>query len=237
MRSGDTVSAVSQADLDAFVRHHDDVPEPPPAPLVAALSELRGSDDPAVVFARLATACVPEFADACQVELADGAEPSFRVTRPDRAGAEPPAGPRQLLVTPFKVACRSGYSCYGGLVTHWWVSRAPAESDAVIADLLVKHAIALVDRERVMAELGRAEDRAASLALDAVSGRVISLATGIVMHQRGVPADQAEGVLRRAATAAGTGLAVLAASVVRSGSLTCAVSEARRLPGDGRPRR
>jgi ANTAR domain len=243
MRSGDTVPAVAQADLDAFARHHDDVPVVSPIRLIGALSMLRGSDDPAVTFARLATACVPGFADACQVELGDGAQPLFRVSFPDsrgdgpgRAHAESPASPHQPLLTPFQVGSRTGYPCYGGVVTHWWVSRAPADSDAVIADLMVKHAIALVDRERVLAELGRAEDRAASLALEAISGRAISLATGIVMHQQGLPADEAEGVLRQAAASTGTGLLVLAASVVRFGSLPGPVTN-HRPPGDGRPRR
>jgi hypothetical protein len=240
VRSGDAVPAVAQADLDAFFRHHDDVPAVRPSKLIGTLSLLLGSDDPAVTFARLATACVPEFADVCQVELGDGTQPLFRVRRPPgradgpdwaEAGA---AGPDQVLLTPFRVASRAGYPSYAGVVTHWWAGRAPAESDAVIADLMVKHAIALVDRERLMAAVGRAEDRAASLALEAISGRAVSLATGVVMHQQSLPPEEAEDVLRQAAVVSGTGLSGVAASVVRSGSL---VSRARWPGADGTPRR
>ena len=80
--SGGTASAVAEADLDAFFRHRDDVPIPGRAALISSLGRLRGSDDPVVTFAGLPRACVPEFADGCQVELSDGTQPLFRVTHP-----------------------------------------------------------------------------------------------------------------------------------------------------------
>jgi hypothetical protein len=213
------------ADLDAFFRHRQDVPTASSDMLLSSLSRLRGSDDPAVMFAGLARACVPDFADCCQVEISDGAEPSFRVTHPAgradgaRRTADHPASPDQMLLTPFRAVSRTGYSSYAGIVTHWWSSRAPSESDAAIADLMVKHVIAMVDHERLMAAVARAEDRAASLALEAISGRIVSLATGIVMHQNGLAPEEAEDVLRQSARTAGCGLAQVAANVVRSGSL------------------
>jgi hypothetical protein len=214
-----------RADLDAFFRHQGDAPAP--SELIGALAGLAGSDDPAVTFARLARACVPAFADACQVELGDGKDPLLRVRHPasptDGPGpaAAQPAGSNlhRVLVTPFRVASRTGYPSYAGVVTHWWASRAPAESDAAIADLMVKHAIALVDRERLLAAVAQAEERAANLALETISGRVIGLATGIVMHQRGLSQDDAEDVLRTAAAITGSSLSAAAVSVVHSGSL------------------
>ncbi len=124
-----------------------------------------------------------------------------------------------MLLTPFRVASRTGYPSYAGVVTHWWTGRTPSASDAAIADLIVKHLIALVDRERLMAAVAGAEDRAASLALEAISGRAVNLATGIVMHQKGLAPEAAEGLLRRSARMAGRSLAQVAASVVRSGEL------------------
>ena len=169
-----------------------------------------------------------------------------------------------MLLTPFQVASRTGYSSYAGVVTHWWTGRAPSESDAAIADLMVKHLIALVDHERLMAAVARAEDRAASLALEVISGRAVNLAIGILMHQTGLPPEDAEDLLRQSARTAGTGLAQMAASIVCSGALAesaashgrpapvvrdlvpvpadagqviAAVSPARRPANDGRPRR
>lgn len=131
-------------------------------------------------------------------------------------------------------------------------------------DLMVKHLIALVDHERVMAAVARAENQAASLALEAISGRTINLAIGIIMHQNGLRPDDAEELLRQSARTAGRDLAQVVASVVRSGALgdpaaspgrsgpgardlvlvradvghaMAAASPARRAAGDGRIRR
>ena len=219
--SGDTASTVAEADLDAFFRHRDDVPTAGCAALISSLGRIRGSDDPVVTFAGLPRVCVPEFADGCQVELSDGAEPLFRVTSADglEGTAARPVGPDQVLLTPFQVASRTGYPSYAGVVTQWWSGRTPSESDAVIADLMVKHLIALVDHERLMSAVARAENQGASLALEAISGRTINLATGIVMHQNGLAPDDAEDLLRQSARTAGMDLAQMAASVVRSGTL------------------
>jgi ANTAR domain-containing protein len=270
MTLGDTAPTMADADLDAFIRHRDDVPKACPAALISSLSHLRGSEDPVVTFAGLPMACVPEFADGCQVELADGAEPLFRVRHPvssvdgpERTAAHP-IGSDQMLLTPFQVVSRTGYLPYAGVVTHWWTGRVPSHGDAAIADLMVKYLIALVDHERLMAAVARAEDRAAALALEAISGRTINLAIGIVMSRNGLQPDDAEDLLRQSARTAGRGLAQMAASVVRSGALcdsaashgrpgpvvrdlvpvqvdagqvTAAVSPARRSASDGRLRR
>jgi hypothetical protein len=229
--SGDAAPAIAESNLDAFFRHRDDVPTACCAALISSLSELRGSDDPVVTFAGLPGACVPEFADGCQVELSDGAQPLFRVTHPVGPADGPgpatayPVGPDQVLATPFRVVSRTGYPSYAGVVTHWWTGRTPEESDALIAELMVRQLVALVDHERLTAAVARAEDRAASLALEAISGRTISLATGIVMHQDGLEADDAEDLLRQSAGRTGRSLHQVAASVVRGGSL-----EATRAP-------
>jgi hypothetical protein len=223
--SGSTAPIVAEADLDVFFRHRDDVPPACRATLTRSLSRLRGSDDPVVTFAGLPQACVPEFADGCQVELSDGTEPPFRARHPvsqaDGPGrtAAHHAGSDRMLLTPFRVVSRDGYPSYAGVVTHWWAGREPSEGDAAIADLMVKHLIALVDRERLMAAVARAEDRAASLALEAISCRTIDLATGIVMRQNGLVADDAEDLLRQSARMTGRSLAQVAAGVVRSGAL------------------
>jgi hypothetical protein len=224
MSSGDRASSTAEADLEAFLRQRDDVPSACRAALISSLSRLRGSDDPVVTFAGLPGACVPVFADGCQVELSDGTQPLFKIAHPAGSadGNEPDTASRaanQVVLTPFRVVSRTGYPSYAGVVTHWWTGRAPCDSDAAIADLMVKHLIALVDRERLMMAVGRAEDRAASLALQAISGRTVNLATGIVMHQCGLVAGDAEDLLRRSAKEARRSVPQLAANIVRSGSL------------------
>jgi hypothetical protein len=228
----------SAADLEAFLRHRDDVPATCRAGLISSLSRLRGSADPVVTFASLPRACVPVFADGCQVELSDGTQPPFRVTHPagPADGREPdtarPAAADRVLLTPFRAVSRTGCASYAGVITHWWTGRSPSDTDATIADLMVKHLIALVDRERLMAAVARAEARAASLALEAISGRAINLATGIVMRQTGLAPDDAEELLRQSARTAGSSLAQIAASVVRSGALAGSSAPHGR-PGPG----
>jgi ANTAR domain len=238
----DASSPTAQADLNAFFRRRDDVPDACRAAIISSLSLVRRSDDPVVTFAGLPAACVPAFADGCQVELSDGAESLFRVAHLASPAEDPelaagyPVGRDSLLLTPFRVASRTGYPSYGGVVTHWWTRRTPVESDAAIADLMVKHLIALVDRERLMAALARAEDQAAGLALRAVSARAISIATGIVMHQKGLGPDDAEELLRQCARTDGAALSEVAACVVRSGSLAASSGPGRRMPGPVRSR-
>jgi hypothetical protein len=222
--SVDPAAAIATTNLDAFFRHRADVPVPCDVGLTTSLGRLRASDDPVVTFGRLPGVCVPEFADGCQVELSDEEQPSFRVVFPvcsadDPDSATPPVGPEHVLVTPFRVVSRIGYPSSAGVVTHWWTSRKPGASEAMIADLMVKYLLMLVDQERLMAAVARAEDRAAELALLAIGSRTISLATGIVMHQNGLAADDAENLLRQSARATGSGLHQMAAGVVRSGSL------------------
>jgi hypothetical protein len=235
MTLGETASTMAEAGLDAFIRHGDDVPVACHAALISSLSRFRRSDDPVVTFAGLPGACVPEFADGCEVELSDETEPLFRATYPARSaeGPEPAAAQpaaEQILLTPFRAVSRTGYPSYAGVVTHWWNKRAPSESDAIIADLMVKHLIALVDHERLMAAVARAEDQAASLALAAISGRTINLAVGIAMHQNGLTPDDAEDLLRQSARTAARSLAQVAAGVVRSGALEDSSAHYRR-PG------
>jgi hypothetical protein len=222
--SDDVASTIAAANLGAFLRNRADVPVACGAALISSLGLIRGSDDPIVTFGRLPRACVPEFADGCQVEVSDGAEPPFLVMHPagspdgPSTGPAPAVGTDQVLATPFQAVSLTGYPSFAGVVTHWWTGREPSESDTVIADLMVKHLLALIDHERLMAAVARAEDRAANLALQAISGRTISLATGIVMRQHGLAPGDAEDLLRRSARATGRGLHQVAAMVVRSGS-------------------
>lgn len=234
--------SITGSNVDAFRRHRGDAPTLASSGLVDALDDLPASDDPAVTFASLARRCVPSFADMCGVELSDGTGPRFRLvfpehrpvedpfspaaprdapggTGPDRAAINQGASAGNILHTPFRAPSRAGYPPYAGVLMHQWISRTPTDSDALAADLMARHAIALVDRERLMTALGQSDDRAAQLALEAISGRTISLATGIVMHQGALSQDAAEEELRLAAEQAGSNLYAVATQVVLAGAL------------------
>jgi hypothetical protein len=208
-------------DLGAFFRHLADASAGYGSALLSALCRLRGSDDPIVTFGQLPRACVPHFADGCQIELSDGSGPSLRITsEADLNTAAPPASPDRVLVTPFRALSLASSPSYAGVVTYWWTSRTPDDRDAVASELIVARLTALVEHERLLAAVARAEDRAADLALQAITSRTINLAIGVVMHQKGVEADAAEQLLRETART-GVGLHDVAARVVRSGTLRC----------------
>jgi hypothetical protein len=226
-RAAPRFRSLAGPDLDAFRRHRGDTPAANSPALVKVLNDLPASDDPAVGFARLIEACVPAFADGSGIEISDGDQPPFRAVFP---ADSPAVGLEQILHTPFRVPSRSGYPSYAGVLTHWWTSRAPTETDAVVADLMAEHVIALVDRERLMTAMGRSDDRAAEMALEAISGRTINMAIGIVMHQRSLSPEGAEDVLRRAATATESSLYEVATYVVRAGALADSLP-ARNNPG------
>jgi hypothetical protein len=214
----------AEANLAAFLRYRAEVPPACSSAVIRALSRVRGCDDPVVTFSGLPRACVPEFADGCQVDISDVSDASgslIHVSYPPGSSSRP----GEVLSTPFSVASVAGYPSCSGIVTHWWTGLTPTEGDAVIADLMVKHLIALVDHERLMAMVARAEDRAASVALEAISGRTISIAIGIVMRQNGMSPEDAEDLLRQCARTSGRDLHQVAAGVVRSGSLGQARAE------------
>ena len=226
--SGSGKPSLAGSNLDAFRRHREETPGVSSSPLVAALNDVRASDDPAITFASLARACVPEFADGCEIELSDGgtgAEPIFRVAfPPDSLGPGGPsaetrnAGTDHIMHTRFRAPSRASYLSYAGVLTHWWVSRPPTESDTVAADLMAKHAMALVDRERLMAALARADDQAAEVVLAAIAGRTINMAIGIVMRQHALSEGEAEKLLKEAGSSTGSSLYDTATHVVLAGA-------------------
>jgi ANTAR domain len=220
--------SLAGSNLDAFRRHREEAPAVSPSALIAALNDARASDDPAITFASLARACVPEFADGCEIELSDGGagdEPIFRAAfPPDSPGpgglsAEiQDAGPDHIVHTRFRAPSRAGYLSYAGVLTHWWMSRPPTESDTVAADLMAKYAMALVDRERLMAALTRTDDQAAEVVLAAIAGRTINMAIGIVMRQHALSEGEAEKLLREAGSSTGSSLYETATHVVLAGA-------------------
>jgi hypothetical protein len=225
MACGDPVPVIAEEDVGAFLRHRPHVPTASRTALISSLTRLRGSDDPHATFSRLPEVCIPEFADGCEVELSDGVEPPSQVVRlaasadDSRPVTVSAVGPERVLVTPFQAVSLIGYPSYAGVVTWWWTARQPSANDTVIADLIVKHLVALVEEERLTTAVARAEDRAANLALTSISSHTISLATGIVMHQIGLTPDDAEDLLRQSAGRTGGDLHQVAADVVRSRSL------------------
>jgi hypothetical protein len=197
-----------------------------------AVRRLAASADPAVVFSSLARSCVPSFGDSCCVELSDGVAPLFRMAFPiaeeQSIAAEPgsvgvsaiaPRSHGNAVSTSFQAASALGFPSYAGVVSHFWDAREPTEEDAIIARLLVDHAVALVHAERLAQRQAEAEERASKLALELITSRAEGEAIGIltVKHQAG--REEVLRLLRRASHARGRTVYEIATDVIRTGEL------------------
>ena len=150
------------------------------------------SDEPAVVLSSLARSSIPAFSDACAIELSEGTDALFRVSFPpsDEPSELPdedvfPQVGEASVATPFQASSGHGFASFAGVVIHSWAGRHPVAGDAVIACLLVDHALAILQRERMALALARAEDRAAMLAIELMTSRT----RGPVRHARLLSVD------------------------------------------------
>jgi hypothetical protein len=189
------------------------------------MTEIVRSDEPAVVLSSLARASIPSFSHACAIELSEGADALFQVSFPvpDAAFAADPGSVPPVtggtVTTTFRAGSGHGYPAFAGVVVHQWVDRDPTEDDAIIARLLVDLALAMVQQERLAQSAGRADDRAAKLAIELITSRVEGEAIGILMATHGAAHGEAVGLLRQASWASQRELHEVAADVVRSGDL------------------
>jgi hypothetical protein len=140
------------------------------------MSGIMCSDEPAVVLSSLARASNPAFSDACAIELSEGTEALFAISfpLPEEAGipaARQAGNPWKSVSTSFQAPSEHGFASFAGVVTHSWATRDPTQDDAIIARLLVSHALAILERERVVQALARADDRAAKLAIELIASR------------------------------------------------------------------
>jgi GAF domain-containing protein len=141
------------------------------------LGDLLASDEPAVVLSSLARASNPAFSDSCAVELSEGTDVLFQVSFPLPDDPVIPAAgnrgkPWKSITTPFQAPSGYGFPSFAGVVIHSWTGHHPTDDDAIIARLLVDQALAVLQRERMVQALARADDRAAKLAIELITRQV-----------------------------------------------------------------
>jgi ANTAR domain len=188
-----------------------------------ALCSIVRSDEPAVVLSSLARCSTPSFSDGCAIELSEGTAALFRVSFPIPGDAHTCAGAGQVgsrtIVTAFEPPPRHGYPAFGGMALHTWTEREPGQDDAIIARLLVEHALAIIEQERLARSAARADERAAGLAIGLITSRTVGEAIGLLMASGQTTREDAAGLLRRMSRASGRDLHEVAADVVRRASL------------------
>jgi ANTAR domain len=202
-----------------------------PGALWPALHDLRRSAEPGVVLSSLARLCVPCFSDGCAVELSEGLDPVFTVSFPPSGedpapgkelwdGSSPPAG--TTVITPFEMPSADGRPPFSGHVMHRWARPPVAAGGAVIARLLVDHALAVVGYERLADRARAAEERSAVLARQAMAGQSIGEAVGLVMGTRHLGRMAALDLLSDASRQSGASLHEVCAHVVQTFAGTAA---------------
>ena len=111
---------------------------------------------------------------------------------------------------------------------HSWTQRSPAAEDAVIAWMLVDHALEVVRYER-LAEVARAaEARSARLAREAMASLSIGEAIGIEMATRRLDRAAAIELLKDASRQSGRSLHEISVALVRAAA--CAAADPPEQP-------
>lgn len=201
-----------------------------PGLLRLAFHDLRRSVEPTVVLSSLARLSVPCFSDRCALELSEGLDPVFKVSfslpgeDPLRRNEysrddEPPTGVAETgvaVITAFDMASGQGHPSFSGNVIHSWTLRVPTAQDAVIAQLLLDHALEVVRYERLAEMTQAAEDRSARLAREAMANRSIGEAIGIEMVAGRLSRTAAIELLKDASRQSGRSLHEISVDVVRA---------------------
>lgn len=108
---------------------------------------------------------------------------------------------------------------YEGAFTLIMQNGRPSAQQALLAQLLVDRAVALVDRERMGAELAAATARADGLETALSSSRVIGMALGVVMERYKLSSNQAFDLVRRMSQFSHLKLRDVADNIVATGEV------------------
>ena len=203
------------------------------AELSKLMRRLTPAADPVTVFKSLTRVAVPRLCDASTVWLSiTGQQPcqiSFRVAdsngheqctghndfcsrRPQVADFGGEAVDGDTVVVPINPVIAEGQLPYRGALTMSFHGVRPTLAHLLIGHLLVERAVALVQREHLVA---KAENL--HRALD--SNRDIGAAMGILMARHQLTSDQAFDLLRRTSQRAHRKIVSIAADVIETGEL------------------
>lgn len=206
--------------------------------IAADIRQLIPSVEPARVLGQLAEACVPSIADECSVAITEYGGHLFRIRQPISAdltaphsGGSPadellctpgesghPGAGRHVVTVRFSSAegdCRE----YSGVLTcRWTGGYQPTDADVGVIELLVAHATAIVERERLATQV--ADLRANTGQGLALPGHQrIAAAVGILMALHHLSAAQAADLLTRASEHTHQSIRGVADTVLRTGAM------------------
>lgn len=215
--------------------------------LSAMLGQLHAAPEPLPVLTSLTRAVVPRVCDSSTVRVCIGgrsSQVSYQVTssngyeqavgHPDGGLAEPDGGGFRddLVVVPIEPSPVEGQPAYRGVFTMRFYGLRPTLAHALLGQLLVEHAISLVQREQLAAKI-------ANLQCALGSNREIGAAMGILMARHQLTVEQAFDLLRRTSQHGHRRIVDIAAEVIETGTLDLpeGVELLEHRPTPGPPRR
>ncbi len=184
-----------------------------------------------MVFSHLAAVCVPAVCDEVVIDLVENGR-GYRIRRPATeltALRNPPqvdANTAAVLTSDSVIVtipagpAAQDEQVFSGVVTCTWTDDyIPTPTDASLVQLMVDHAVALVQRERSSARAQRRTGGANMLQGALSRNRRIASAVGVVMALHHVDQAQAMDLLIRISDRSHIDLQELAETVVTTGSL------------------
>ena len=160
--------------------------------VLAAIDTLVASAEPAVVFSSAVRLCVPLVGQAASATITGPENQAYAITWP-RTQPRHAAYSVEARIIGGAVELHAGY--HGTLAIS--VDGPPQMHHALLAQLIVDRAVALVERERWAESLAAGTTRSANLEVALATNREIGIAIGILMSRHKSTSDQAFDILRR----------------------------------------
>jgi hypothetical protein len=176
---------------------------------IASLLECTvSSAEPAVVFSSVARRCVPDLCVKASIAISEAGERTYSISYPLAAAHSPagiePGGPASfgdiranpdIVFTDVHGDASESYSAYEGVLAMQFAHTAP--TDAMVGQLIVASATALIHNERLRHTAQIERTRATNLEIGWRTNREIGMAIGIVMKLRRLTEQNAFDLLRR----------------------------------------
>ena len=203
----------------------------------AGVRQLVPSEEPVRVFGHLADVCMSAVPDDCTIEICEYGGHRYRIQLPvgelesahsgpltedemqRPAASDPATGIGKHSVTARFSSTEGDCREYSGVVVcRWTDGYQPTDADAGLIGLLVQHATAVIERERLTRQV--AELRANAGRGLALPGHLrIAAAVGILMALHHLSAGQAADLLTRASEHTHQSIRGVADTVLRTGAM------------------
>lgn len=173
--------------------------------LLALLDSMVRSAEPAVVFSSVARLCVPTLSAHASIAISEGGEQNYLIAHPvEQTRVSPVVGGEvafggirighDSVVTEIHGDAIGPHASYQGVMALQIAD--PEPTDALIAQLIVERAAAVIAGERLAAIADAQLVRADNLERGLHTSREIGVAIGIIMSQHKVTQPQAFELLR-----------------------------------------